>query len=217
MNQKKKIIIIITIIIAIIIISGVIFWLYYSGKIGKSSLEGGNSKIAKLYTELKEKQEYSFTTTLNNENKIFYAKKDNIAYTKTIYQGNESKYIIKDGNSYLIKDQEKVYYTYYNNESDLEKIALQLSEIKENKYTEGKEKIEGKPYNYEEYEIATDFLMKDIEYEKLEKAKTRFYFSGNKLIYIKTIVEEYQEILNLYISNKKEEKLFEIPTNYKEM
>lgn len=214
MNKKKIIILSVLIIIFLMIIEGLVFWLGFSQK---NTIEGQNSKVAKLYNELQEKQTYSFTTTLNDENLVFYAKKDNKAFIKTIYQGNETKFLIKDGNSYLLLDDEKVYYTYQNNETDLEKISAELGEIKEKQYTEGKEKIENKEYKYEEYEGVTKFLIKDIADYEIVNAKTRFYFNGDKLVYIKTIVGEYQEILEVDISSSVDKELFEIPADYKEM
>ena len=41
------------------------------------------------------KTSYTFTTTLDENNKLYYAKLDGKAYTGTLYQGNESKFIIK--------------------------------------------------------------------------------------------------------------------------
>lgn len=51
--------------------------------------------VQKLYEELKSKESYSFITTLDNNNKMYYAKQQNKAYIETIYDGSESKFIIK--------------------------------------------------------------------------------------------------------------------------
>ena len=214
MSKKKIIMIIVCIVLILAIIGGLV---YFLGIKGKTEKEETISKIDKVYSELKEKQEYSFKTTLDEQNEIFYAKKDGVVYLDTIYEGEESKIIIKDGNSYLLLDDEKEYYTYQNNETDSEKVTEQLEEIKEKQYTEGKEKIENKEYKYEEYEGTTEFLLKEAEEVEEQTAKTRFYFDGNKLVYIKTIAGDYQELLKVDISYQVDDNLFEIPSDYEEM
>lgn len=194
---------------------GIIWWI--TSTASKTPLEGSTSKVKQLYSELAEKPSYRFKTTLDDKNEIFYAKKENKAYINTIYQGKKTKFIIKEGNTYFLVDDSKEYYTYHNNEIDLEKIVLQLETIKENQYIQGKEKIEGKEYQYEEYEAVAEFLMKEITTTEKETAKTRFYFIGNQLAYIKTMVGDYQETLKVEISNQVEDKWFEIPPEYKEV
>ena len=218
MSKKKKIIlIIVAIILVLAIIEGLAYFIGFRTKAENTTLDGITSKINKLYSELNGKQKFSFTTTLNDQNKTYYAKKDNTAYLDSIYQGKQTKFVIKDGNSYLLLDNQKVYYTYQNNETNLEKIIVQLEAIKDNQYVEGKEKIENKEYKYEEYEGVTGFLVKNVTATEEQTAKTRFYFDGDKLVYIKTIVGDYQELLKVDISYSVEDKLFEIPSDYKEM
>lgn len=217
MNKKKKItLIIIAIIIVLLIIAGVVYWIGCIIKKGNTTLNGNTSKVNALCSELKEKQAFSFKTTLDDQNTVYYAKKDNMAYVETTYQGDKSKFITKNGNAYLLIDDQKTYYTYQNNETDLEKITLQLENITQIEYVEGKEKIEDKNYQYEEYKGTTEFLVKDITTTE-EKGKTRFYFDGNKLVYIKTIIEDYEETLKVDISYSVDDKLFEIPSDYTEM
>lgn len=216
MSKKKKIILIIAIVILVLaIITGLIYWIGKE-RTGNTVLDGTTSKVNKLYTELKEKKAFSFTTTLDEQNEVYYAKKDNVAYIETNYQGEKSKFIIKEGNSYLLVDDQKTYYTYQNNETNLDKIMVQLEAVKDNQYIEGKEKIENKEYKYEEYEGITEFLLKDVAMVEEQTAKTRFYFNGGKLIYIRTIVGDYQETLKVDISYNVNDKLFKIPTDYVE-
>ena len=212
MSKNKKIILIsvISVIILALIIGLVCFFL------AKKSGENKKSKVQKLYDSLKNKTSYSFTTTLDENNKFYYAKLDGKAYTDTIYQGNESKFVIKDGNSYLLVDDIKAYYTYTNNEVDLNKIELALEEIKDLSYQEGTEKIENKNYSYEEYNQITGLSIGMTQEEESE-IKTRFYFKGNKLEYIKTIDGENQELLKVETSDKVDSNLFEIPSDYKKM
>ena len=81
----------------------------------------------------------------------------------------------------------------------------------------GKEKIENKTYTYEEYNTVTKFVMMDNSENEGQEIKTKFYFDGNKLEYIKTIVGNKQELLKVDISDDVDNNLFEIPSEYKEM
>lgn len=212
-KQKKKILIILIVIILIIACCGGIA-LYMTQTDTKNENYFG---VQKLYEELKSKESYSFITTLDNNNKMYYAKQQNKAYIETIYDGSESKFIIKDGNSYLMMDDSKTYYTYKNNEIDLNKIESSLEEIKDTEYEKRKEKIENKTYTYEEYNTVTKFVMMDNSENEGQEIKTKFYFDGNKLEYIKTIVGNKQELLKVDISDDVDNNLFEIPSEYKEM
>ena len=80
-----------------------------------------------------------------------------------------------------------------------------------------KEKIENKTYTYEEYNTVTKFVMMDNSENEGQEIKTKFYFDGNKLEYIKTIVGNKQELLKVDISDDVDNNLFEIPSEYKEM
>lgn len=220
MNKKKKIIIIslVSVVIIALVVGLIIFFVNRnSNGEGRTTIASDSSKIAKLYDDLSKGQSFSFTTTLDDNNKEIYAKNDNTAYTDTIYDGEESKFIIRDGNSYLLRDSDKVYYTYQNNEVNLNKVLEQLNEIKNTELVEGKEEIGGKNYNYEEYTDITNFAMKLTNENNSENVKTRFYFDGNDLVYIKTIVGNSQELLSVEISNDVDSNLFEIPEDYRGM
>ena len=217
MDKRKKVIIIsvVSIIVIALIVTLVILLVNNSKNNGESSTN--STKIAKLYNELSNEQSFSFTTTIDENNKEIYAKNNNTAYTDTIYDGEESKFIIRDGNSYLLRDSDKIYYTYQNNEVDLNKVLEQLNEIKDSELAEGKEEIEGKNYDYEEYSGITNFAIKLTDDNNSEDVKTRFYFDGNDLVYIKTIIGNNQELLSVEISNDVDSSLFEIPEDYRGM
>lgn len=216
MNKNQKTTIIVIAIVAILMIIGGTIW-WTSSKSGENNtmLDGQKSKVSKLYQELEKKSAYGVTTKSNNEEEVYYATKDDKAYIKLTSQGEKiEELLIKEGNTYLLVEDQKKYYTYENNEMDLKMILRQLEEAKNKQYTQGKEKIEGKDYQYEEYEQTADFLIKAISTQEEEKAKTRFYFEGDKLVYIKTIIENEEELLKVEISNQVDEKLFEIPSDY---
>ena len=206
--NKKTILIVSIAIIAVIIV----LMIFMNNNIG----EVADGKTLKLYEILEDKKIYNFSTILDEKNKMYYSKNNKTAYVDTIYDGEESKFIVKDGNSYLLDDKNRVYYTYQNNEMDLNKIESQLEDLKNLEYTTGKEKINSKEYKYEEYEIITDFTFKYFENSEIDGAKSRFYYDGNRLVYIKTFVENYEELLKIEISYNVDSKLFEIPKDYKE-
>ncbi len=213
-NKRKKIIwISIVVAIIIVLIAGLTEYIFLKQKDEKDI-----SRINQLYEILKTKTSYSFSAILDDNNSMFYAKEDNKAYMDTTYDGTESKFIIKDENTYLIMDDTKAFYTYQNNEIDLNKIEVELEQLKDLQCEKGKEKIENKTYYYEEYEVLTDLNMMDTsEIGENEKVKTRFYFNDDKLVYIKTITENQQELLKVNISYDVDNQLFEIPSDYKEM
>mgnify|MGYP004620097985 FL=1 len=215
-KKNKKIAIVCMAIIVAIIVIGVIF--FAVNKSASKTSGATANKLENLCENLKQSQSYSFTATLDDKNKMTYEKNDGKAYTDTTYNGTESKFIIKDGNSYLLVDDQKAYYTYVNNSIDLNKIELQLSEvINSGEHQNGEEKIDGKNYQYEEYNGITDFTMQDTSNVTAnQNAKTRFYFKNNKLVYIKTIINDKQELLKVDISNNVDTNLFEIPSDYEE-
>ena len=58
-------------------------------------------------------------------------------------------------------------------------------------------------------------MMKENETTGSE-VKTRFYFNGLKLVYIKTITNDTEELLKVDLSYKVQNQNFEIPSNYVE-
>lgn len=213
MDKKKKIIIITTIaIIVLLLIAGGI-WYFAVNKNNNNQNDKETSKIEKLYNTLQGKDAYSFNFILDENNRMYYAKNQDKAYTSTIYNGSTSNYIIRDGNSYLLMEDTKKYYTYSNNTIDLKLISETLETAKELQYQTGTEEIEGKNYEYEEYPLLTDIAMGDFT-EETNNTKTRFYFQGDKLVYIKTIEEGKQELLKVETSYKVDNEIFEIPSDY---
>lgn len=215
-QDKKKIVGVVASILAIVIIVGIAFWLTMQEKPKQRQPEEEQSKVAKLLDTLKQKQSYSIKTILDENNTFYYAKKDNRVRLDISQQGQVSTYIVKNGNSYLLLSDQKIYYTYLNNETNLGKIELSLENLKNSEYTKGKEKIEGQEFNYEEYNGITDFLLKGSSELKEQNAKTRFYFKADKLEYIKTIEGEYQELLRVETSYQVKDDQFEIPSDYQE-
>ncbi len=216
MDKKKKIILISGIaVVAIVVIIGIICLCVGLSKKANTNADGtAISKLDKFYTTLSEKGSYSVTTTVDENNKNVYAKQDDKAYTDSIYDGVESKFIIRDGNSYLIMDDSKTCYTYQNNQTNLNKVEDEIARIKDTGYESGEEKIENKKYKYEEYAGPTSFAIMDTSEVEESEVKTRFYFDKDKLVYIKTILPDKEQLIKVEISDEVNGDLFEIPSDY---
>ena len=93
----------------------------------------------------------------------------------------------------------------------------QLNEIIQSQEPEkGQEKIDGKNYRYEEYKGVSDFLMNTDESISEENTNTRFYFDGDDLEYIKTIMEDTSELIRVDVSYDVSDNIFEIPSEFQE-
>ena len=216
MEKKRKIVIISVIAIVIILAIATITVIVLNQK---NNEESQTNIVNEVYNKLQQNDRYIIETTLDDNNKMYYAKDGNMAYLSTTTDGDELKLLIKDGNTYLIKDDEKTYYTYKNNETELSKISTQLEELENQEFKKGKEKIEDKTYKYNEYYGLTDFAIQDMtngDGQEEQNAKTRFYYDNDKLVYIKTIVGDKQELLKVNISYDVDNDLFNIPSNYEE-
>ena len=212
-NKENKKVIIIFIIIAIVAVClGIISCFLL---IPNSSKEL-NYGINELYESLKQEQSYSIDLTLDENNKSFYAKRSNTAYLDNIVDDVETEMLIQNGNTYLIKDEDKVYYVYRNNETNLSRIEDILEELKDEKYEIGKEKINNKNYSYIEFNQLTNFAIMNTSNIKSDIKKTRFYFDGKDLKYIKTIAGNKEELLKVTISKDVDNKLLQLPSDYEE-
>lgn len=215
MNKKKTIILISAIAVVLVaIIIGVIILSTSSNNIVIDTNK--TDRLISFYNNLSARNEYNFNMTIDENNKIYYSRKGNMAYMNTFYNEQESEYIIKNGNTYLIRDEEKIYYTYRNNETELTKVTGALDAIKDYEYTSGKEKIDNKEYYYEEYQGVTMLSIGISDNSDIQNNKTRFYFEGDELVYIKTITKDNQELMKIETSYNVKDNLFEIPSDYQE-
>lgn len=212
--KKKTIIIIISIIIFVIAILSIILLVNNNLKKGE---ETESTKTEEISKEITNSNQITFTKILDDLNKETIMVKDDKAYKETVVNGKTNKYIIKDGNTYYLNETEKKYYIFKNNNLVLTEIKEQLERIQQNDVITGKEKINGKTYNYEEFGNSQDFLInKTIAMTDEAKAKTRLYYSNDKLQYIKTILKEKEELLKINVTyNNINEDYFKIPSDYK--
>ena len=97
----------------------------------------------------------------------------------------------------------------------MHEITDAFSRIEGMTYTEGKEDINEKSYKYEEFKGIQEFLIDSNLYtDNSDEAITRFYYSGDDLKYIKTIVGDKEELLEINIEYNVDDSLFEIPEGY---
>lgn len=222
--NKKTIIIVSISIIAVLIIVGLI-WFFVANQNQDNSenkaenevqqLPAEQSKTQKIYDELKNSEAYQFLRKVDDDNQVLIAQKANNAYEEEIFNGKKTTYLTKEGNLYFLNSQTDSYYVYQNNDEILHLIEIAFSKIENNTYAEGKEEINGEQYNYEEFQGIQDFLIDSNLYSQDEtKVKTRFYYEGNDLKYIKTITADNEELLEIKINFEVDDSLFEIPEGY---
>ncbi len=217
-NKLKKPMIIIGIIILVVVIIGVIIFAI-SSKNKKNKTEQTESvEIQKNYEKIANSKEMTFTTTLDENNRETIVIKDGQAYKETTRNGVTYKYIVKGNDTYFVDDSNKTYYTYKNNTEISTEIQQKLSKLKEMSSNTGKEKVNGKNYQYEEFEKYQDFLINNkIAVTDLTKAKTRIYYDNDKIVYIKTIAGDEEELLKVDISyGTVKNDYFNIPSEYKD-
>lgn len=217
-NKLKKPMIIIGIIILLVVIIGVIIFAISSKNKTNKTEQTESVKIQKNYEKIANSKEMTFTTTLDENNKETIVIKDGQAYKETTRNGVTYKYIVKGNDTYFVDDSNKAYYTYKNNTEISTEIQQKLSKLKEMSSNTGKEKVNGKNYQYEEFEKYQDFLINNkIAVTDLTKAKTRIYYDNDKIVYIKTIAGDEEELLKVDISygNVKND-YFNIPSEYKD-
>lgn len=217
-NKLKKPMIIIGIIILVVVIIGVIIFALSSKNKTNKTEQTESVEIQKNYEKIANSKEITFTITLDENNKETIVIKDGQAYKETTRNGVTYKYIVNGNDTYFVDDSNKTYYTYKNNTEISTEIQQKLSKLKEMSSNTGKEKVKGKNYQYEEFEKYQDFLINNkIAATDLTKAKTRIYYDNDKIVYIKTIAGDEEELLKVDISyGTVKNDYFNIPSEYKD-
>ena len=206
MLNKKKVAIAVAILVAVLITIILVI---------VSSVNKG-SKVSKLYKKIEKSQAYLFEMKDENNYEITLAKKDGQTAIDMNNNGERVTTLIKNGTEYLISHSQREYYTYNGEKSDEAIVTDMLKDLGKADST-GKEKINGKTYKYEEYKGFEGFMTSTGLETNEDNVLTRFYFSGNELKYIKTVVENREdELLEVKISYSVPDELFEIPSDYSE-
>ena len=211
MNKKK---IIIISIISVLLIVAVAIGIYMFVE-NKNKEQQNISIVNEIYSDLQSREEYTFEEILDENNRLYYAKSQDKAYLEITTDGKKAKYIIKDNNTYYLDEENKVYYTYLNDQENVNMIMDKLIDLKDLEYTSSIETIGSKNYFYQQYENVDYFLFdtsKVVENE--ENVSTIFYYKNKKLEYIRTIEGEETELLKVNITYDVNQNLFEIPEGY---
>lgn len=172
----------------------------------------------KMYQEICEKQNYTFSMKEENFDQNYtltVAKRQDDMCIEAKSDTEHTTTLIKQGAAYYVMHLEKEYYLYDSNQIDADIIKNGLEGIEEETYRSGNEKINGKSYYYEEYDGISTFIIWTNNNEE-SSVKTRFYFEKGKIVYIKTILGDVEELLKIDLSDEIQESMFEIPEDYAE-
>lgn len=190
--------------------------------------EDGLSKLSKVYEKMISNQTYIFARyDFEEKNKLTTYRKADKTLIDMNNSGEHLSTLIVEGDTYLIFHENKEYYVYPNNNSNEEELLTNnIKSIIDLEYTTGKEKIYGKTYKYEEYNGVSDFLISSPKNMDTNSIKTRFYFKGNELMYLKTIYDvvdeetgertQTEELQTVNVKYEVEDSIFEIPSDYAE-
>lgn len=218
MSKKKKIIIAVSSVIAILVVCLIIFLVVNNQSKTNASDEENrtNTRLSKVYEKMNDKLTYSFEATLDNENKMVIKRKNNQARKDLTLEGELTTQIVRDGNTYLLQEDTKKYYEYLNNELELTELATIIQDLINNQEpTKAQEELDGDKYECEEYKGTSYFWLEPIEQSINEEETTiKFYFKGNNLKYIKTIINDEEELLQVNIEYNVDDSEFEIPSEY---
>ena len=218
MSKKKKIIIAVSSVIAILVVCLIIFLVVNNQSKTNASDEENrtNTRLSKVYEKMNDKLTYSFEATLDNENKMVIKRKNNQARKDLTLEGELTTQIVRDGNTYLLQEDTKKYYEYLNNELELTELATIIQDLINNQEpTKAQEELGGDKYECEEYKGTSYFWLEPIEQSINEEETTiKFYFKGNNLKYIKTTINDKEELLQVNIEYNVDDSEFEIPSEY---
>lgn len=185
--------------------------------------EKKTSNVKSLYDKMQKSQKYTFSmeeTSTDINYKVSMAQRgedisidmySNEEHTTTLILDNKSYYLMHKDKEYYDNGEEKV-------ESDI--VLSGLKNISQKQYTTGKEELNGKTYYFEEYENENmDFII-FANINESSKVKTRFYFNGNKICFIKNFIESedgsQEELIKVTLKYEVDDSLFAIPEDYAE-
>ena len=185
------------------------------------------SKLTNVYNKMLENQTYAFTRyDFEEKHKLITYRKVDKTLIDMYNPGQHLSTLVMGGDTYLLFHENEEYYVYPNSNLDEEILTDNLEKIIKLEYETGKEKIYGKNYKYEEYNGVSDFLIISANDMIPNTVKTRFYFKGDELVYLKTIYEitdeetgerkQVEELQTIKVEYEVEDNVFEIPANYAE-
>ncbi len=220
--MNKKISIPIVPIIVILIVLIIIIVAVFNGT------QNQTSKLSKIYEKMIANQTYSFTRyDFEEKNKLITYRTLDKTLIDMYNSGEHTSILIDNGDTYVIVHENKEYFIYTNTSEDERILEDDLRKITSLEHTKGKEKIYGKTYKYEEYEGVSVFLNSTSVNIDADSIKTRFYFKGKELVYLKTMFDivddetgvrtQEEELQTIKIEYKVDNNLLKIPADYAEI
>lgn len=219
MSKNKKIVL--GIFIVLVIVAFIITAIIITNEKSKNTQieeikeKEGISKLISLKEKLEKTKNYSISLVLNDENSKVISRNGEQAKVEINDEGEKKTYLVKDDTTYLLIDKTKHYYEYKNTSSLLNDFINNINDLEALKYEIGTENINGKDYKYEEFPGVNSFLINYKGNVDSVDSKTRMYFDGNDLKYIKTYVGDVEQLLKVEIKfNNQNNTSFEIPQEY---
>lgn len=209
--SKKAIAVIIAIILLLIIALALIFK-------GESK-----DRVKNMLGKIQKSQNFTFTMeekTSDIDYKVSMAQRNKDISIDMYSDEEHTTTLVLENESYYIMHNDKEYYDYGDEKVDSDLVIGSLENISKNEYTSGKEEIFGTTYYYEEFNNEDmDFIIY-ANINESSTVKTRFYFKGNEICYIKNIINsedgDQEELIKTNLVYKSDDKLFEIPEDYAE-
>lgn len=218
MLKSKKVKMILTLVAVIIILTILMFAL------GSSP----SDLTINMYKKINNSQNYTITLKGREDDEYSYTisiaqRGTDISIDMISKSDDEEQHtttLLEDENVYTIMHNDKEYETMSSKDIEADILIPEMKDIDEKTYQKGKEKVNGKTYYYEEYKGISTFLML-IDADNEENVKTRFYYDGDKLVYIKNMIdqdgEKLEELIQAECNYEVNENLFEIPEDYAEV
>ena len=185
----------------------------------------GESKdrVKNMLDKIKNSEKFTFTMeekTSDIDYRVSMAQRGEDVSIDMYSDEEHTTTLVLKNESYYIMHNDKEYYDYGDEKVDSDLVIGSLENISKNEYISGKETIFGTTYYYEEFNNED---MEFIIYANINESsavKTRFYFKGNEICYIKNIINSedgnQEELIKTSLAYKAEDKLFEIPEDYAE-
>lgn len=180
-------------------------------------------RVKNMYNKIQNSQRFTFTMeekTSDIDYKVSMAQRNKDISIDMYSDEEHTTTLVLENESYYIMHNDKEYYDFGNEKIDSDLITSSLKNIIKNEYLSGKEEIFGTTYYYEEYNNEDiDFIIY-ANINESSTVKTRFYFKGNEICYIKNIINSedgnQEELIKTNLVYKSDDNLFEIPEDYAE-
>lgn len=181
-------------------------------------------RVANMYEKLRNTQNFTFSMEEQNSEikyKVSMAQRSTDVSIDMYSDDEHTTTLVLENQAYFINHNDEEYYDYGNEEIESDIVLSGLHNITKNEYQSGREEINGKSYYYEEYNNeSTDFII-FADADETSTVKTRFYFDGDSIVFIKNIVTSdggsQEELIKTNLTFEIDESLFEIPEEYAEV